>query len=138
PARRFIAAVLLFSLASSGDLFLLNRVTDLGMDRAWIPIARLCLQLVKSLLNGPGGRASDLCGRGRGLPRGWGLARAAAMGLGLAHSWAAAAVLLALYGVHYGLAEGGQRALLAEYVPSSARGGAFGVLLAVEASWSCP
>jgi MFS family permease len=53
-------------------------------------------------------------------------------GFGLASHWATAWLWLALYALHYGLAEGGQRALLAEYVPGNARGRAYGYQLAIE------
>lgn len=40
--------------------------------------------------------------------------------------------MLGLYAIHYGLAEGGRRALLAEYTPAAVRGRAYGIQLAVE------
>lgn len=53
-------------------------------------------------------------------------------GFGLVESWPLAYGFLALYAFHYGFAEGGQRALLAERVPRAARGRAFGIQLAIE------
>ena len=47
-------------------------------------------------------------------------------------------LLFAPYALHYGLAEGGQRALLAELVPASLRGRAFGTALAVEGAAILP
>lgn len=41
-------------------------------------------------------------------------------------------VWLGLYAIHYGLAEGGQRAIMAEFVPKNMRGRACGIQLACE------
>jgi MFS family permease len=131
-ARRYLAVVGLFSLAGSGDLFLLNRMTDLGMDRALVPVAWVSLQLGKGLLNVAGGRASDQFGRRPVLVIAWVLYAVSYAGFGLVGSWPAAWGVLAIYAFHYGFAEGGQRALLAELVPSAARGRAFGIQLAIE------
>jgi MFS family permease len=131
-ARRYLAIVGLFSLAGSGDLFLLNRMTDLGMDRALVPVAWVSLQLGKGLLNVAGGRASDRYGRRPVLVVAWILYAASYAGFGLVGSWPLAWGILAIYAFHYGFAEGGQRALLAELVPSAARGRAFGIQLAIE------
>lgn len=131
-ARRYLAAAGLFSLAGSGDLFLLNRMTDLGMDRALVPVAWVSLQLGKGLLNVAGGRASDQFGRRPVLVIAWVLYAVSYAGFGLVGSWPLAWGVLAIYAFHYGFAEGGQRALLAELVPSAARGRAFGIQLAIE------
>jgi MFS family permease len=131
-ATRYIAVLALFSLAGSGDLFLMRRLTDLGMDVALVPIAWVSLNLGKGLLNVPGGRASDRYGRRRVLAFAWVLYAATYAGFALVSTWPIAWVVLGLYAVHYGLAEGGQKALLAEFVPAASRGRAFGFQLAVE------
>lgn len=131
-ARRYLVALALFSLAGAGDLFLLRRLKDLGLDDALAPIAWVSLQLAKGLLNVPGGVASDKLGRRRVLAIAWALYAVTYVGFALVPSWPAAWALLGLYALHYGLAEGGQRALLAEYAPQEVRGRAFGIQLAVE------
>lgn len=131
-AKRYLVTLFVFSLANSGDLFFLRRMTDLGLDAAFVPLVWISLQLGKGLLNVPGGRASDKYGRKRVLALSWLLYGATYLGFGLAGSWAVAWVWLGLYAAHYGLAEGGQRALLAELVPAEIRGRAFGYQLAVE------
>lgn len=131
-AIRYLIAMFVFSLAGSGDLFLLRRLADLGLNAAFVPVAWISLQLAKGLLNVPGGRASDKFGRKRVLVLSWILYGLTYIGFGLATSWVWAWIWLALYAAHYGLAEGGQRAIMAEFVPSNMRGRAFGVQLAVE------
>ncbi|MDI1482817.1 MFS transporter [Polyangium sp. y55x31] len=131
-AWRYLAALFVFSLACSGDLFLLRRMSDLGLSPAFVPIVWISLQFGKGLLNVPGGRASDRYGRKRVLALSWVLYGITYVGFGFATSWIGAWVWLGLYAAHYGLAEGGQRALLAELVPASIRGRAFGYQLAIE------
>jgi MFS family permease len=137
-ARRYLGAVLLFSLASSTDLFLVERLTDLGLDLALVPAAWVSLQLMKGLVNVPGGRAADRYGRKRVLAIAWALYAASYAGFGLASSWAVGWALLAVYALHYGLAEGAQRALLAEYVGRASRGRGYGAQLAVEGAMVLP
>src|SRR6202030_4006023 len=62
----------------------------------------------------------------------WVLYAASYAAFGLVDGWIGGSVVLVVYALHYGLAEGGQRALLAERVPAEARGRAYGVQLAVE------
>lgn len=131
-ARRYLLALFIFSLAGSGDLFLLRRLTDLGLASTFVPIAWISLQLGKGLLNVPGGRASDKFGRKKVLAMSWLLYGLTYAAFGFAESWKAAWIWLAIYAAHYGLAEGGQRAIMAEFVPKNIRGKAYGIQLALE------
>lgn len=131
-AKRYFAALGLFTLAGAGDLFLMRRFVDLGLAEAWIPLVWMGLQLGKGALNVPGGRVSDRYGRARVLAAAWALYAVAYAAFGLVSSWPLACGALAVYAAHYGLAEGGQRAMVAELVPAEARGRAFGVQLAIE------
>lgn len=131
-ARRYLIALFIFSLAGSGDLFLLRRLADLGLASTFVPIAWISLQLAKGLLNVPGGRASDTYGRKKVLAVSWLLYGLTYAAFGFAESWKVAWIWLAIYAAHYGLAEGGQRAIMAEFVPKNMRGRAYGIQLALE------
>ncbi len=131
-AKRYLVALCVFSLAGAGDLFLLRRLSDVGLQSAFVPLAWVFLQFAKGLLNVPGGRASDKYGRKPVLVLSWILYGATYVGFGLANSWIGACIWLGLYAVHYGLAEGGQRAIMAEFVPKNMRGRAYGIQLAAE------
>ncbi len=135
---RFFFVTMVFTLAASGDLFLMQRLTGLGLDVALVPVAWVSLQLMKGLFNVPGGRASDRFGRRRVLAIAWLLYAGTYIGFGLVGSPWLAWLLLAPYALHYGLAEGGQRALLTDLVPASLRGRAFGVSLAIEGLFILP
>ncbi len=138
PAIRYFTALAIFSLAGSGDLFLVLRLTDLGLDTALVPLAWVSLQLGKALLNVPGGKAADRYGRRRLLVFAWVLYALSYCAFGLVTGWVAGWLLLGLYAFHYGLSEGGQRALLAEVVPREALGRAYGVQLAIEGAVVLP
>jgi MFS family permease len=131
-AIRYFAALAVFSLAGSGDMFLVLRLTELGLDTALVPIAWISLQLGKAVLNVPGGKAADRLGRRPLLLAGWVLYGLTYAAFGVAPTWVVGWVLLGVYAAYYGLVEGGQKALLAELVPHEAAGRAFGVQLAIE------
>ncbi len=137
-AIRYFAALFVFSLAGSGDMFLVLRLTDLGLDKGYVPLAWVGLQLGKAALNLPGGKASDRYGRRRVLVIAWVIYAIAYAAFGLVNGVGAGLAVLALYAIHYGLAEGGQRALVAEVVPEGALGRAYGVQLAIEGAVVLP
>lgn len=127
--RRFwayLAVLLVFTLGNSTDAFLLLRAADLGVPVALVPILWAALHVVKSASSTPGGTLSDRLGRRPLIVGGWlfyglvylGFARATA-------AWQAWA-LFGLYGVHFGLVEGAEKALVADLVPAARRGAAFG------------
>lgn len=122
----FLAVVFVFTLGNSSDAFLLLRARDLGVEAAWIPILWAFLHVIKSASSTPGGALSDRLGRKPLLVAGWLLYAAVYLGLGGAsatwHVWA----LFAGYGLYFGLAEGVEKALVADLVPAERRGTAFG------------
>ena len=86
-----------FTLAASGDLFLMRRLTDVGLPVAYVPVAWVSLQLLKGLFNVPGGRASDRYGRRRVLALAWLLYAATYLCFGFVQSWWAGWLLLLPY-----------------------------------------
>lgn len=135
---RFFLVTAVFTLSASGDLFLMRRLTDLGLHVAYVPVAWVSLQLLKGLFNVPGGRASDRWGRRRVLTIAWFIYAATYFAFGLVQSWWSAWLLILPYAFHYGLAEGAQRALLTDLAPPSVRGRAFGIQLAIEGVFILP
>jgi MFS family permease len=119
-------AVLLFTLGNSSDVFLALRAQDLGVPLGYIPIIWAVLSGVRALAATPGGRLSDRIGRRSAMIAGWMVYAITYLGLALAdaswHAWA----LFVLYGLHYGLVEGPERALVADLVPDEQRGRAYG------------
>ena len=127
--RRFWSYLLvffLFTLGNSTDAFLLLRANELGVGIALAPILWALLNLVKALLGTWGGSLSDRIGRRPLIIAGWityagvylGFARATVQW----HAWG----LMASYGLFYALTEGTEKAMVADLVPVSRRGAAFG------------
>lgn len=129
--RRYLLVLTIFTLGASADSFLLLRATELGVPAAMIPIVWLALSGAKAASNVPGGRLADRIGRTRTLAFAWllyaGFYAAAPL---VTHAWAFAALVVA-YGSYYGLAEGSERAILAERVSPEQRGRAFGTMHAL-------
>jgi MFS family permease len=122
----FLAILLVFTLGNSTDAFLLLRASDLGVPASLVPILWAMLHVVKSAASTPGGALSDRVGRRPLLVVGWLLY--AVVYLGFARAGVAWQVwaLFAVYGLHFGLTEGAEKALVADLVPASRRGTAFG------------
>lgn len=121
-----LGVIVIFTLGNSTDAFLLLRAADIGVPIAQIPLLWALLHVVKSASSTPGGGLSDRIGRRPLLVMGWLLFAAVYFAFGRAtavwHIWA----LFAVYGVYFGLTEGTEKALVADLVPASARGTAFG------------
>jgi MFS family permease len=75
----------------------------------------------------PGGIISDSIGRKKVIVTGWIVYALVYAGFGMAsqrwHAWA----LFAVYGIYFGLTEGVEKALVADFAPTHLRGSAFGL-----------
>jgi MFS family permease len=118
--------LVVFTLGNSSDAFLLLRATQLGVAPALVPVLWALLNLVKALLNVPGGALSDRVGRRPLLVAGWAIYGAVYLGFGLAGSPWQVWALFAAYGLYFGATEGVEKALVADFVPAERRGAAFG------------
>ena len=122
----YLVVVLLFTLGNSTDAFLLLRANQLGVPVALAPILWALLNFVKSATGTYGGKLSDTIGRKPLIVGGWLLYAA----VYFAFAWAGAPwqawALFAVYGIFYGMTEGSEKALVADIVPRTRRGAAFG------------
>ena len=127
-AKRYLAALFVFTLGASADSFLLLRLSKLGLADALIPLAWLSLNLSKAATNMPGGRISDRLGHKRTLVIAWTF-YAVMYGLfPLMTTTTSAWLLMLVYGGYYGLSEGGEKAIVVELVPEEQRGRALGAM----------
>jgi len=128
---RYLGVILLFSLGNSTDAFLLLRLSDVGVGAAWIPIAWAALHVVKAAVSPIGGHLSDRLSRRGIIATGWLVYAAVYGGFAMATSQPALVALFLVYGVYYGLTEGVEKAVVADFAPVEARGTAFGAYHAV-------
>jgi len=123
----FLLIVILFTLGNSSDAFLLLKAKDAGIPVSLIPILWMVLHISKSLSATPGGILSDRLGRRDVIIAGWLLYSAVYWGFAWAETPGMIWLLFAIYGLFYGLTEGGERALVADLVQPHLRGTAYGL-----------
>ena len=98
-----------------------------GVASVTIPIVYALFNLVSALTAIPAGHLSDRIGRRRVIALGWLIYALAYLGFALASAPWMIWVLYAFYGLFYALSEGAGKALVAELVPDTNRGAAFGL-----------
>jgi len=123
-----LAAVGLFSLGNSSDLFLVLRAQNLGLGAWTAPALGLIFNIVYSLLSWPAGKISDRIPRRWLIVAGYLVYAAVYAGFALIHTPQWVWFLFAVYGSYYALTEGVLRAWVADLVPGQSRGRVFGVL----------
>jgi MFS family permease len=122
----YLGVLVLFTLGNSTDAFLLLRAQEGGVAPHHLPLLWAFLHVVKSVTSTPGGTLSDRVGRRPLIIAGWAVYALVYLGFARATSVTQVWLLMGAYGVYYGLTEGVEKALVADLVPASARGRAFG------------
>jgi MFS family permease len=127
----FLAVLLLFSLGNSADAFLLLRLSDLMGSATYIPLLWSALHVVKASLSTWGGTLSDRIGRKSVIVIGWTVYAIVYMGFAVANSVRSLIAWFLVYGLYFALAEGTEKALVADLAPAKKHGMAFGIYNAV-------
>ena len=125
--KRFLVLVSLFTLSNSTDAFLILRAQDAGVAGAAIPLLWSALHVTKVVSSIVGGNLSDRLGRKTLIVSGWLLYAAVYLGFAYVSSPVGAWALFLIYGVYFGLAEGAEKALVADLVRPEQRGTAYGL-----------
>jgi MFS family permease len=124
----YLFVCFLFALGNSSDAFLLVRAREIGW--ANIPMLWLFHHLVKSAAALPGGALSDRHSRAVVVSAGWAAYALTYVGFAFATKpWQIATLFLA-YALYHGLAEGAERAIVADLAERGDRGRAFGLYYA--------
>ncbi|HVR62721.1 MAG TPA: MFS transporter [Polyangia bacterium] len=123
----YLAACVLFALGNSSDAFLLVRAHEVGWPMTELPLIWLLHHLVKSVVAIPGGALSDRQSRAVVVSAGWAAYAVTYLGFGFAKAPWQIVVLFVAYALYHGLAEGAERAIVADLAESGARGRAFGL-----------
>jgi MFS family permease len=125
--KRFLLVLALFTLSNSSDSFLILRAMDSGVSIAVIPLLWAAHHGMKVLSSLFGGDLSDRLGRKRLIVAGWVLYAAVYAGFAFATQQVSLWVLFLVYGIYFGLAEGAEKALVADLVRPEQRGTAYGL-----------
>jgi MFS family permease len=131
-----LAAVALFSIGNSSDMFLVMRAQSLGVQSSRMPLIGLVFNITYTLFSWPAGKLSDHAAGGEhGASRRRRMIVAAGMVI-FALTYAAFArgmkpgmvyVAMAFYGIYYALTAPVLKAVIVDAVPREQRGGAFGL-----------
>lgn len=131
PFLTFMIIVGIFDLGNSSDAFLILRAQERGLSVLGILGMLITFNIIYTLVSTPAGDLSDRLGRRRVIIGGWIVYALIYLGLAFAaqgwHVW----ILYALYGIYYGLAYGTTKAMVADIVPETLRGTAYGTYNAV-------
>jgi MFS family permease len=125
--KMLLLVVAVFMLGNSSDAFLLLRAQNLGMKPYIIPLLWMVFNLVYSVVSTPGGMLSDRIGRKKTLLIGFVLYGLIYLGFGFANKLVYMWLLMAAYGIFYGLTHGVLSAYVADLAPPEMQGTAFGV-----------
>ena len=123
---RALLVILVFALGNASDAFLLLRLSDAGIPAFWIPLLWSALHVVKVVSSLAGGELSDRFGRRTLIGIGWVFYAAVYGAFALIDAGGMLIAVFLVYGVHFGLTEGVEKAWIADLAPASGRGAAFG------------
>ena len=124
--RRYLLLVGLFTLGNASDAFLILRAVDEGVPAHYVPLLWGAFHVVKSSLSTPAGALSDRIPRRWVVAGGWCVYAACYAAFAAARGPVATVAVFLLYGLYSAACEGAERAMVADFVPASHRGTAFG------------
>ncbi len=123
---KYLVVLLVFTLGNSTDAFLLLRASQVGVPITMIPILWAVFNLVKTIASMPGGAWSDRIGRKPVIALGWAIYAGVYLMFGRVTAVWEVWALFIVYALHFSLTEGTEKALVADLVPASRRGAAYG------------
>ena len=128
--KTFLVIVVLFTLGNSSDAFIVLRGQERGLNVLQVMLMVMTFNLVYALLAGPLGALSDKIGRRRLILFGWLAYGLVYLGFALSQTGWQIWMLFGLYGIYYASTEGVAKAMIADLVPESQRGTAYGLYAA--------
>lgn len=124
--RRYLLALVVFTLGNSSDAFLLVRAGELGVPVPMLPLLWCIFHIAKSSSNLLLGAAVDKFGPRPFIFLGWFVYAAVYLAFGLATAPWAAWTLFLCYALFYGLTEPAEKTLVANIVAGDRKGLAYG------------
>ncbi len=122
-----LAAIALFSLANSSDVYLILQAHKAGVATGRLPLLWSLHHIIKSLFSTWAGARSDRVGRQRMIIAGWIVYALVYFAFPFAHSLTMFVVLFLAYAIPFTLAEGSERAWISDFLPGDLRGKGFGI-----------
>jgi MFS family permease len=128
--KYFLFVVVLFTLGNSSDAFIVLRGQERGLNVLQVMLMVMSFNFVYAILAGPLGALSDKIGRRRLILFGWLAYGLVYLGFALSQTGWQVWMLFAFYGIYYAATDGVAKALIADLVPESQRGTAYGLFAA--------
>jgi MFS family permease len=125
--KSFLFVVVLFTLGNSSDAFILLRGQERGLSILQVMGMALTFNFLYTVFAGPLGAWSDKVGRRRLMLVGWLTYGLIYLGLAFSQTGWQVWTLFGLYGLYYAATEGTAKALVADLVPDTMRGTAYGL-----------
>jgi MFS family permease len=125
--KSFLFVLVLFTLGNSSDAFILLRGQERGLNILQVMGMALTFNALYTIFAGPLGAWSDKIGRRRLIMGGWLVYGLVYLGLAFAQAGWQVWALFGIYGLYYAATEGVAKALVADLVPETLRGTAYGL-----------
>ncbi|HLE00640.1 MAG TPA: MFS transporter [Bdellovibrionota bacterium] len=124
--KKFLLAVLVFTLGNSTDAFFLMRLSNAGISAGSIAVLWSLHHVVKMVSTYFGGRYADRWGHRKLILAGWIYYGVIYLAFALVQSEAALIAVFLAYGIYFGLTEPAEKALVSQLVSKNIRGSSFG------------
>ena len=125
--KTFLLIMILFTLGNSSDSFIILRAQERGLNVLQTMFMLMTFTAIYTFLSSPLGALSDRVGRRKLIIGGWLAYAFVYLGFALASAGWQIWMLFGLYGIFYAATEGVVKALVADLVPESQRGTAYGL-----------
>lgn len=125
--KTFLFIMILFTLGNSSDSFIILRAQERGLNVLQTMFMLMTFTAIYTFLSGPLGALSDRLGRRKLIIGGWLAYAFVYLGFALANAGWQIWMLFGFYGIFYAATEGVAKALVADLVPESQRGTAYGL-----------
>jgi MFS family permease len=126
-----LAAVAIFSIGNSSDMFLILRAQDIGISAAQAPLLGLVFNLVYTAASWPAGRLSDKLPRRYLAAAGYLVFAVVYFTFAVEPNEALIWLMMGLYGLYYALTQPVLKAMVIDLVPHESRGRAIGLFYLV-------
>jgi MFS family permease len=125
--KKFLVIMVIFTLGNSSDSFIILRAQERGLNVLHTLLMLMTFTAIYTALSSPLGVLSDRIGRKKLMIGGWLAYGLVYLGFALATAGWQIWMLFGLYGIFYAATEGVAKAFVADLVPDSQRGTAYGL-----------